>query len=239
MKIEFKQTGFAFLVVYAIALILAVLGRIGLAVLDSMGGITYDYIAASHGPILAQMLTVFTGVQLYGFMCAMGLLCVIFVAGNVILGLNYSSHRNEAGKLSTALVWGGLTTLVGLLCFAIIVKGLLSEVQMASMKTKVKIDGGMILMAIVAILAMATLFASASAVIYACIAKSGNRKTLGIKLIAASAGWGLVVVLLSVLTFKTVNAEELNGMASVLWFGVSAAVNAAMALAAVSIAKRG
>lgn len=240
MKIEFKQTMFSFGVLYAITVAMALLGRIGLAILDAMGGITYGYIAASTGPIMAQLCSVFTGAQLYGSMCAMGLMCGLFAASVIVLGMNFAKHKDgRTGSLSVSLVWGLITAIVGLACLAFIILGTLSAVQLASMKLKLTIDGEMVLMLVLAVLAIGTMLAAASNVVYACVATAKDTRSLGIRLIVSSVLCGFVVVLLTVFTFNTVNATELVASSGAAWFGIDTVVNVVMALVAIGFVKKG
>ena len=50
-----KDVRRSFLALFGVALVVAVVGRIGLAVMDLAGVLTYDYIAASTGTLLNQV----------------------------------------------------------------------------------------------------------------------------------------------------------------------------------------
>ena len=55
MEARMKDVRRSFLALFGVALVVAVVGRIGLAVMDLAGVLTYDYIAASTGTLLNQV----------------------------------------------------------------------------------------------------------------------------------------------------------------------------------------
>lgn len=238
MKKTFKHTGFGFGILYAVAVILALTGRISIAVLDSMDGITYDYISVSAGPKLTQLLSIFTGSQLYICMTAMGLACALFAAANVLSGIQYAKHGEKINCVWASLFWGVLTTVAALICAGLIGSGMFSAVQRAALKAKSSGGAGTLITAILFVLTIATLFASSVQVIYACIVKGKTERGIGIRLIIAALFWGLLTSVLAVLTFKVFNTVNPETTACLGLLITDIAVNLIIAFSAHFIAKK-
>ena len=60
-------------VLFALALVIAILGRIGLGIAASTGILAFDYISASDVPILDVICSILTGSAFVGFLFAAGL----------------------------------------------------------------------------------------------------------------------------------------------------------------------
>lgn len=234
---EFKKANFSFAMLYAIAIVLAVLGRIGIAILDGMGGVAYDYISASEGTLFVQLLSIFTGAQLYGFMCAMALLCCVLVASTIMHGVAFAKDH-EAGALGKTLIASLATVLVAFVCFILPVSGLFSGVQLWGLKIASPITGGVIGMGFVAFLAIAALEFAALEVVYACIARSHDERSLWIGLLVAAAVFGAITVVLSVLTFNALDVSKIPPVAGSLWFGIDLVVNLAIGFGARALMKK-
>ncbi len=66
---------------FALALAVALVGRIGLAVMDLTGTLSYDYISASGVPMLDVICSILTGSTLVAFMALAGLVLTVSTAG--------------------------------------------------------------------------------------------------------------------------------------------------------------
>ena len=71
---------------FSIALVIALLGRIGLWVMDMTGTIAYDYISASGVALLDVVCSILTGSAFIAFVFAGSLALVLSTAGVVLYG---------------------------------------------------------------------------------------------------------------------------------------------------------
>lgn len=224
MKTDIKLTNFSFVMLYVIAIVMAVLGRIGIAILDGMGGVAYDYISISSGTLFEQLLSIFSGAQLYGFMCAMALLCCVLLASAIMHGFAYAQDP-EGASLGKTFLAALLTTLVAFLCLIIPVSGLFSGVQLWGLKIAAPVTGAVIGMGLIAFLAIVALEFAVLEVIYFCIARAHDGKSLWVTLLVAAAICGFIVVLLTVFVFTAMNEPPINAAGGTLWFSISLVVN--------------
>ena len=146
MEARMKDVRRSFLALFGVALVVAVVGRIGLAVMDLAGVLTYDYIAASTGTLLNQVCSALTGPALVAFMALGGMVCALAVAAPMLYGYWFQRGARKLGGFGPALAAGGAVTVAGLVCALVFASGIMSAVQLASMKTKLVLDGGMALM---------------------------------------------------------------------------------------------
>lgn len=94
-----KDVRRSFLALFGVALVVAVVGRIGLAVMDLAGVLTYDYIAASTGTLLNQVCSALTGPALVAFMALGGMVCALAVAAPMLYGYWFQRRRAQARRL--------------------------------------------------------------------------------------------------------------------------------------------
>lgn len=228
MTISMKEVRRSYLTLFAIALIVAIIGRIGLAVMDLTGVLTYDYIAASTGTLLNQVCSALTGPAFMAFMFVAGLVLVLSTAGVALYGLCYGKGAQSLAQPKWALAAGGATTLAALVCMLVPASAIMSSVQIASMKTKLTMDGGMLFMGLMFLVAITTLLAAASLVVCACVARAKTGSQLEKNLVVATAVCGLIVMVLTVCTFASINVAHLDGMTCALWFALDAVVNVGM-----------
>ena len=76
MKEQLKDMARPYAMLFLIALAVAIVGRIGLAVMDLTGTLSYDYISAADVPILDVVCSILTGSALVAFMYAASLAMV-------------------------------------------------------------------------------------------------------------------------------------------------------------------
>ena len=67
MKDSMRTMARPYAILFAIALVVAVLARIGLAVMDAAGWLAYDYISASGVPMLDVICSILTGSAFVAF----------------------------------------------------------------------------------------------------------------------------------------------------------------------------
>ncbi|MEG0477196.1 MAG: hypothetical protein RR572_05975 [Raoultibacter sp.] len=239
MKAQLKEMRNAYVILFSIAAIVAVLGRVGLLIMDARGLLTYDYIAASTGTLFNQVCTALTGPALFALMFTAGLVLSISLAGVLLYAYFATLRSNPAEWVNPkyALVWGLCTTLVAIVCGAIVASGILSAVQIASMKTKLVMDAGMALMGLTLLLAITTLLAAAMMVLCMCLARGKAKGHTGRHLIIATATCGAVVMVLTIFTFAPFNVVHLNGMACALWLGIDCLANILIMAVALRLAK--
>lgn len=84
---DMKAMARPFLTLYAMALVIALLGRIGLAVAGGTGVLAFDYISASGVPVLDVICSILTGSAFVAFLFAGGLALVVSTAGAVLYGV--------------------------------------------------------------------------------------------------------------------------------------------------------
>ena len=136
MKEQLKGMARPYAMLFMIALAVAIVGRIGLAVMDLTGTLSYDYISAADVPILDVVCSILTGSALVAFMYAASLAMVVSTAGVALHGLLFARRSEGAGRPATAFLWGWATALAAIVCLLITVSGILSAVQVASMSSK-------------------------------------------------------------------------------------------------------
>lgn len=238
MKEQLKGMARPYAMLFLIALAVAVVGRIGLAVMDLTGTLSYDYISAADVPILDVVCSILTGSALVAFMYAASLAMVVSTAGVALHGLLFS-RRSEGAGPATAFLWGWATALAAIVCLLITVSGILSAVQVASMSSKLP-SLPMLVLALVGFAAfLGTLLGAASMTVCACLARARDEKRAGWNLVLAAFVCGLVVMVLTVGTFSAVNAASINLAAVGAWFAADVVVNLAIMFGMGALVKKG
>ena len=169
-------------------------------------------------------------------MFAASLALTLSVAG---VALYAAIARREGGQASaaSAFLWGWATALVAIVCLVIVGGGILSAVQVGSMSSKLPGTGVLVVAAIVFAAFLGTLLGAASMVAVACVRRAKTSKRACVNLLVACAVCGLVVMVLTVGTFSTLNHVSIDTSALGMWFAADAIVNIAMLLAASRFAK--
>ena len=121
MKEQLKDMARPYAMLFLIALAVAIVGRIGLAVMDLTGTLSYDYISAADVPILDVVCSILTGSALVAFMYAASLAMVVSTAGVALHGLLFARRSEGAGRPATAFLWGWATALAAIVCLLITV----------------------------------------------------------------------------------------------------------------------
>lgn len=227
-------------VLFALALSVAVIGRIGLRAMDITGTLSYDYISASGVPMLDVICSILTGSTLVAFMFLAGLVLTVSTAGVALYGFLCWRDDEGAGRPATAFLWGWATALVAMICLFVVASGILSAVQVASMSSKLPSMPVIVLGVIVFAAFIGTLLGAASMAVCACMARARARdgRGLGRDLVVAALGCGIVVMVLTVGTFASINTASIQLGAVGGWFAADIVINVAIMAAAAIIAKR-
>lgn len=236
MKTQMKAMARPYLTLFGMALIVAVVARIGLGIMDATGALAYDYISASDVAILDTICSILTGSAFVAFMFAASLALTLSVAG---VALYAAIARREGAQASagSAFLWGWATALVAIVCLVIVGGGILSAVQVGSMSSKLPGTGVLVIAAIVFAAFLGTLLGAASMVAVACVRRAKTPKRACVNLLVACAVCGLVVMVLTVGTFSTLNHVSIDTSALGVWFAADAVVNIAMLFVASRFAK--
>lgn len=238
MEARMKDVRRSFLALFGVALVVAVVGRIGLAVMDLAGVLTYDYIAASTGTLLNQVCSALTGPALVAFMALGGMVCALAVAAPMLYGYWFQRGARKLGGFGPALAAGGAVTVAGLVCALVFASGIMSAVQLASMKTKLVLDGGMALMGVAFLAAIVTLNAAACAVMAMCAVRAERgRGSLAANVLVTAAVCGLVVMAFAVPTLATINVAHLDGLVCAGWLVLDTVANLVLLGVAVRLAR--
>ena len=237
MKTYFKETGVSYLVLAGIALIVAIVGRIGLAVADSAGIMQYDYIQSlSSGTLLNQICSVLTGPALMGLLFTSGLALCTALATALLYAYHAKAGRGSAP--AAAFVLGIVMVIVTLVCMVIVISGVFSPVQVSQMKSKLAMTPMMGLMGLLFLLAIGSLIAAAAEVLSACLLRYSDEKRAGLKAMLWAFVCGIVVMVLTVFSYSVFNGTgQPNAGLGAVWFLVDTVVNIAIAVLAAKMAK--
>lgn len=231
-----KDMARPYAVLFAIALVIAVLARVGLLVMDMTGTLAYDYISASGVAILDVVCSILTGLAFVAFIFAGSLALALSTAGVVLYG-----YLTRKGALpahpATAFLWGWATAFAAIVCLGIVASGILSGVQVASMSSKLPGMAAIVFAAVGFAAFIGTLLGAASLVVHACVVRSDSSCSLAKNLLVAVAACGMAVMLLTVGTFASINTASIDGMRVLTWFAVDVVANIAMMAVAWRLAK--
>ena len=241
-------------VLFAIALVMAVVARLGLFAADVTGVLAYDSISASDVPVPDVVCSILTGSAFVAFLAAAGLaLCVscagavlygaLFERGCALAGSNGSDGGGAPGAVKpcpkTAFLWGWATALVALICLLVVVSGIFSPVQVSSMSSKLPAAPVLVLALVVFAAFLGTLLAAAAMTVCACVARARARRgRLGANLVIAALACGMVVAALTVGTFSAINVVGISAAAAGGWFAVDITANLIILFAAYVLTKR-
>lgn len=232
------KTARPYLTLFGLALIVAVLGRVALAVAGATGILAFDYISASGVAILDVICSILTGSAFVAFLFAAGLVLVVSTAGPVLGAALYARGEKGAGRPAVAFLWGWATALVAIVCLAVVALGILSAVQVGSMSSKLPglpvIALGMVVFAAF----IGTLLAAAQLVLVACVERARAGRSLTTSLLVACAGCGAVVAVLTTGTFAALNAVSVNVPVLLGWVAADVAANLLMMAGAARAARR-
>ena len=235
MKDSMRALARPYGILFAMALVVAVLARVGLAIMDATGWLSYDYISASGVPMLDVVCSILTGSAFVAFLFAAALTLMVPAAGVALQALLFAKGTLGAGKPGAAFLWGWAAAAVSLVCLLVVASGILSGVQVGSMSSKLPGAGVLLVAAVVFTAFIGTLLGAAAQVVCACMARAGGRASWN--LVGAAAACGAVVMVLTVLTFAAINTASPNLAAVGGLFALDAAVNVAVLLVAARFTK--
>lgn len=235
MKESMRAMARPYGILFAMALVMAVLASVGLAIMDATGWLSYDYISASGVPMLDVVCSILTGSAFVAFLFAAALTLMVPAAGVALQALLFAKGTLGAGKPGAAFLWGWAAAAVSLVCLLVVASGILSGVQVGSMSSKLPGAGVLLVAAVVFTAFIGTLLGAAAQVVCACMARAGGRASWN--LVGAAAACGAVVMVLTVLTFAAINTASPNLAAVGGLFALDAAVNVAMLLVAARFTK--
>lgn len=235
MKESMRAMARPYGILFAMALVVAVLARVGLVIMDATGWLSYDYISASGVPMLDVVCSILTGSAFVAFLFAAALTLMVPAAGVALQALLFAKGTLGAGKPGAAFLWGWAAAAVSLVCLLVVASGILSGVQVGSMSSKLPGAGVLLVAAVVFTAFIGTLLGAAAQVVCACMARAGGRASWN--LVGAAAACGAVVMVLTVLTFAAINTASPNLAAVGGLFALDAAVNVAVLLVAARFTK--
>lgn len=212
---------------FALVLIIAIIGRIGLGIAGATGVLAFDYISASGVAILDVICSILTGSAFVAFLFAAGLALCASTAGVVLYGALYARGDIKA-RPTTAFLAGWATALVAMVSLVILALGILSAVQVGSMSSKLPSMPVIILGVIVFAAFLGTLLGAAAEVVCACVARARRKGSLGAKLALAVTVCGLIVMVLTVGTFASLNTTAINLPVLGTWFVADIIMNLAI-----------
>lgn len=234
---DMKKMARPYLTLFALALIIALLGRVGLGIAGATGVLAFDYISASGVPILDVICSILTGSAFVAFLFAAGLALVVSTAGPVLYAA-LAARDGLRPRAGSAFLWGWATALVALVCLVIVVLGILSAVQVGSMSSKLP-GMGVIVLGVIGFAAfLGTLLGAAAMVLCSCVARARGGRSLTASLCAACAVCGAVVMVLTVGTFGALNVASISLPALGGWFAADVAANLAMLFGAQALARK-
>lgn len=164
MKDSMRTMARPYAILFAIALVVALLARIGLAVMDAAGWLAYDCISASGVPMLDVICSILTGSAFVAFLFAAALTLMVSAAGAVLQAALFAKGVQGAGKPAAAFLWGWAAAAVSLVCLLVVASGILSGVQVGSMSSKLPGAGALVLAAVCFTAFLGTLLGAASQV---------------------------------------------------------------------------
>ena len=228
---DMKAMARPFLTLYAMALVIAILARIGLAVAGGTGVLAFDYISASGVPILDVICSILTGSAFVAFLFAAGLALVVSTAGAVLYGV-LAARGDGRPRPATAFLWGWATALAAVVCLVVVVLGILS------MSSKLPGLPVIVLGVIVFAAFLGTLLGAASMVVCACVARARAGHSLAAALIVACAACGAVVMVLTVGTFSALNVAAVSLPALGGWVAADLIVNVVLLFGAAALIRK-
>ena len=237
---ELKKSVPAFVALFGGALVIALLARVGLAVMDATGALGYNYRAAT-APYLTDGLSTLdklpftlTGGTLVGFIMAGGLALCLAMATALVFARLFAGEGE--GKPGTALVWGFLSAIVQFACLFIVVLGLYSQVLLSQMT---KGGGGALgITLVMLLLAVGTLTAAACTMLHAAERRGGGSpmKT-AVQVLLCVLVCGAVVCALVCVCFPAINAESASAGAIAGLLAVACVCNLALLFVGRKLAK--
>lgn len=233
MGTHMKNLARPFAVLFGMALIIAVLARIGLAIMAQTGSLAFDYISASGVAVLDVICSILTGSAFVAFLFAASLVLAVSTAGSVLYAVACAKGVREgacesAARPAGAFLWGWATALVAIICLVIVALGILSAVQVGSMSSKLPAMPVLVIAMIVFAAFIGTLLGAASMALYACLMRSKAGASFAKSVLGTTTICGAVVMLLTIGTFSAINTTSPSLGTVGAWFALDIVANLAI-----------
>lgn len=232
MKEKLAPYAKPFALLYILAIVVMILARIGIAVMDATGILSYSYWSATSpyiaaGSLMDQLCWALTGGTLVGFMFAAGLAFAITAAAVVILAAKARETKADSPTMTAnALVWGMITAIVAFAGLMATIAGLFSGVQIAQMSGKSGGSTGIVLLLLV--IELGTLIAAAGSILASCACREEALVPSLLRTGLIALVCGAIVCALTVGTFATLNQAEVSTGAAFAWLVGGIVANVAM-----------
>ncbi len=237
-----NKTRQTFLALFSSALIIAKLIRFGLFLMDCFGLHSYDYISGHGKTLFDTICTILTGSSLFALLATSGLMLSLAVATPLVYAALFAQGDKSLIKAQKALIVGAISALVNFISLIICMSGVISGVQFDTIMSKSSGGVASLLMLICLFIAIASLIAAASMVLCMCVSRAEKSKCpigIGAIVIPATLVCGLIVLLLTIMTFAQFNQASLNAPVISLYLIIDTVVNCALLIGAQKlIAKR-
>ena len=224
MKENIKSIYKPFLILFCMGLIVAILARIGLAIMANLGIHSFDYISATGVSTLEVICSVLTGSALVAFMFVAGLALTMSAAVVALFALLFAKKKAQPNALLAFLV-GWIGTIVILICMFIVASGIFSPVQISSMSSKLPATPLIMLGCIVFAAIIGTLLAAAMMVICACLSRNRDNARYGWNLLTWTAICGVVVLVCVIGTFGAISQYPMVAAQVLGWLIADAIIN--------------
>lgn len=231
MKEKLAPYAKPFALLYVLAIVVMILARIGIAVMDATGILSYSYWSATSpyiaaGSLMDQLCWALTGGTLVGFMFAAGLAFAITAAAVVILAAKARETKADSPTMTAnALVWGMITAIVAFAGLMATIAGLFSGVQIAQMSGK---SGGSTGIVLLLVIELGTLIAAAGSILASCACREEALVPSLLRTGLIALVCGAIVCALTVGTFATLNQAEVSTGAAFAWLVGGIVANVAM-----------
>ena len=227
MKDNIKAIYKPYLILFCMGLIIAILARIGLGVMASLGIHSFDYISATDVPTLQVICSVLTGSALIAFMFVCGLILSMSAAIVALFALLFKKGMAKA-NLGLSFLTGWIGTIAVMICAGIVASGIFSPVQISSMSSKLPATPLILVGAIVFAAVIGTLLAAAMLAICACLSKNEGTPRYGWNMLIWEAICGVLVMICTIGTFASINQLPIPGAQVCGWLVASVVVNVAI-----------
>jgi hypothetical protein len=259
-KISFKESLPSSVAVFACVAIMVLCSRLALGLLESNGGLSYIYATSGSGTILEQMCEIFTGTSIVAMVAIGGIIggmiAALFGSAGWRFARSFSGGSKGAASQDVAqdsgqstgspalmaqfavfALWTLVATVVIVAVFALVFLGTISDVQLASVTSK--LGGGStggssasgLMLPLVLVMLWTLLLMGGSLVFAAVSVGRGARREAFARvafLIVSTLLVGVLLLLLSVALFMRFNIASIDYTSLVTWLGISIAANLAV-----------
>lgn len=255
-KISLKESLPSSILIFACVAIMVVCSRLALGLLEASGGLSYIYATSGSGTILEQMCEIFTGASIVAMVAIGGIIGGMIAALLGSTGWRFSrafslrsgaaaSQDARRGSERPALMpqfivfalWALVATIAIVIVFALVFLGTISDVQLASVTSK--LGGGDAggssssgLMLPLTLIMLWSLLLMGGSVVFAGVsaAHKARRGTLTIVvfLLVSTFLIGVLLLVLSVALFTRFNVVNIDYTSLNSWLGISIAANIAV-----------